>query len=475
MDEALTPDGFDIVIIGGGPAGYVGAIRATQLGAKTALVERDTVGGTCLNRGCIPTKALLEGVSYLRRFQRAKTLGFLVGEASLDYNRLQNWKNETVAALVDGVRGLLADDGVEIIEGTGRLLSPTRIQVTDAASQRTLETGKVVVATGSLPMRPGIPGVGSRRVLNSDEALALEAPPESLAIIGGGVVGVEIATIFAGLGTKVTVFEMITQILPGEDADIAAGLSERLRQSGIDVMTGARVLEIVDGPGMIQVVAAQGGTERRVEAAYVLIATGRRPNVQGLGLEEMGLRLNAGAVAVDETMQTEVPGIYAAGDIVGGLMLAHVASRQGIVAVENALGQRAIMRYAGVPRCIYTFPEVASVGLTDKQAIEQGYEVCTGISEFLANGRSRVAGETEGFVKVVVDRQYDELLGVHILGPHATELIGQASLALTAELSAEMVRANIAAHPTFSEALSEALADSAARAIHVPRWSASSY
>ncbi|MDO8690583.1 MAG: dihydrolipoyl dehydrogenase [Dehalococcoidia bacterium] len=464
-------DEYDVAVIGGGPGGYVAAIRAAQLGASTALIEKDRIGGVCLNRGCIPTKALLQGVSYLGAVERGRNYGLVVGDVSLDYGKLQRTKANVVNSLVDDVTNLLIDDGVEIIEGIGRLTSAGQVEVTSQGGIRTLGARKVILATGSAPARPPIPGVDSPRVLTSDQVLALETLPHSLAVIGGGVVGVEIATIFARLGVEVSIVEMMSQVLPGEDAEIAAELSRLLGKMGIQVLVGAKVEGIrTDSRDLAQVMVSTGGAERRLEAEYVLVAAGRKPALGGLGLEEAGIEVISGAIKVNRQMETSVHGIYAVGDAVGGIMLAHVASREGIVAVENALGHDAAIDYRGIPRCVYTIPEVAAAGLTEQQALQEGYDVAAGRFEFRANGRARIAGETDGFVKVVVDRKYGEVLGVHILGPHATELIGQATLAIKAELSADVVRSNLAAHPTLSEALAEALEDTAGRAIHVPLW-----
>lgn len=464
-------DEYDVAVIGGGPGGYVAAIRAAQLGACTVLIEKDRIGGVCLNRGCIPTKTLLQGVSYLDVVERARNYGLAVGEVTFDYAKLQRAKAHVVDSLVDDVTNLLIDDGVEIIEGTARLTSPGRIEVASRGLTRSLGAKKIILATGSTPAIPSIPGVDSARVLTSDRVLSLEAPPRSLAIIGGGVVGVEIATIFARLGVEVSIVEMMPQVLPGEDTEIAAELSRLLRKRGIQVLVNAKVEEIRQAPGDVDpVVVWIEGTERRIEAEKVLIAAGRKPALDGLGLPEAGIKVSAGAIRVNRQMETSQPGVYAVGDAVGGIMLAHVASREGIVAAENALGHEATIDYRGIPRCVYTIPEVASAGLTEQQAIDGGHDVAVGKFEFKANGRARIAGEAEGFVKVVVDRQYGEVLGVHILGPHATELIGQATLAIKAELTADVFRSNLAAHPSLSEALAEALEDVIGRAVHVPIW-----
>jgi dihydrolipoamide dehydrogenase len=292
-----------------------------------------------------------------------------------------------------------------------------------------------------------------------------------MAIIGGGVIGVEMATVFAKLGVRVTIFEMMPQIIPGEDAQIATALSKSLRSIGIDITTDARVHEILEGTQGVEVVAISKDGERRISAECVLNAVGREPRTQELGLEELSVKLTNQAIVVDNKMESTVPGIFAIGDAVAGMMYAHVASREGMVAVENALGRNASMEYRTIPRCIYTTPEVASVGLTEQQAIEEGYDIEVGKFDFLANARAKITEETEGFAKVIVDQQYREVLGVHIIGPCATELIAQPVLACKAELSAEVVRANIVAHPTFSEAIFEAFEDVAGQAIHIPPWS----
>lgn len=465
-------DKFDIVIIGGGPGGYVAAIRARQLGATTALVEKKSIGGTCLNQGCIPTKALLQGVSYLDQVERGRKFGLVVGEASIDYGKLQARKEEVVHSLVDDVQSLLADDGVEIIEGVAQPESATRVQVTQSdAGARTLEVGKIIIATGSVPSRPRIPGSDSPLVLTSDDALVLRELPTSLVIVGGGVIGVEMATIFAKLGVKVSIVEMMPQILPGEDAEVAAALAKSLGKLGIEILVAAKVSEIrAEAASGARVLVEAAGSQRELAGDRVLMAVGRRPVTEGLRLEELGIKLSSGAIAVNRQMETSRPGVYAVGDVVGGVMLAHVASREGVVAVENALGHQAMMDYRAIPRCIYTFPEVASVGIDEQKATDEGYNVAVGRFGFLANGRAKISGETAGFVKVVAEKDYGEVLGVHIVGPHATELIGPAVLAIKAELSTELVRASIAPHPTLSEALAEAFEDVVGQAIHIPSW-----
>jgi dihydrolipoamide dehydrogenase len=465
-------DRFDVVVIGGGPGGYVAAIRATQLGAATALIEKARIGGTCLNKGCIPTKALLQGASFLDQLEYARQFGISCDEVEIDFGRLQARKDEIVSSLRNDLSGLLADDGVEVIEGIAQLQSATRVQVTQGdRGTRALEAEKIVIATGSVPFRPRIPGVDSPLVLTSDEALELRDLPSSLVIVGGGVIGVEFATIFARLGANVTIVEMMPQILPGEDTEVAAALAKTLGKLGIEMLVSAKVSEIRSVVNSeARVIVEVNGSQRELIGERVLMAVGRRPLTDGLRLEELGVKLSSSAIVVNRQMETSLPGVYAIGDVVGGLMLAHVASREGIVAVENALGHQASMDYRAIPRCIYTLPEVAAVGIDERKAADEGYNVTVGRFGFLANGRAKITGETDGIAKVVVDKDYGEVLGVHIFGPHATELIGPAVLAIQAELSAELVRSAIAPHPTLSETLAEAFDDAFGQAIHIPKW-----
>ena len=460
----------DVVVIGGGPGGYVAAIRAAQLGASVGLVEKDTLGGTCVNRGCIPTKALLRGVELLHLVRSAPDYGINVGEASLDFARLMARKREVVDRLVSGVGVLMRSNAIEVFQGKGRLVSATRIEVESATGQgQEIEAGKVILAPGSSPAPLPLRGAEGGGVITSDAALEFAELPHSLVVIGGGVVGVELAAIFAGLGVAVTVVEIMPRLIPNEDDEFGLMLEEVLKREGIEVLTGARVEGIEDeGGGGKAVLVSAGADKKRLVGQWVLVAVGRKANLDGIGLEEVGVKVESGYIAVDGGMHTSVPGIYAVGDAVGGFLLAHVASAEGRVAAENALGQGSAMDYRAVPRCIYTLPELAAVGLGEEEAKEQGYRVRVSRFPFSANARATVLGQGEGVVKFVCDATSAEVLGVHIIGPGATELIAEAALAMKMEGTAQEIFSTLHPHPTLSEAVMEAALGAEGAALHIP-------
>jgi len=460
----------EIVIIGGGPGGYVAAIRAAQLGAKVTLIEKDELGGTCTNWGCIPTKALLRGVELLESLEGVKDFGIQVGQVAVDFSKLMARKDRAVKTLVSGVGGLMKSNGIEVIKGKARLISPQKIEVVDEKQQKvTYQARKIIIATGSVSADLPIPGAKLAGVIDSDGALQLTNIPESMVIIGAGPIGLEFGTIFAALGTKVTILEMLPQILPSEDPEVASALDKSLKRFKILTLAGCRVKEITTGSeGKKKVVALTGEGEKAFEAQYVLVAVGRKPNIEGLGLQEVGVRFSKKGIEVNEKMETSIPGVYAIGDVTGQWLLAHFASAQGEVAAENAMGHEVLMDSRVVPRCVYTLPEVAAVGLTEKQAQEAGYELKVGRFPFAANGKATVIGERNGFVKMVAETKYDEILGVHIFGPHATDLIGEAVLAMRLEGTAEDIAQTIHPHPTLTEAMKEAALDVDGRAVHIP-------
>lgn len=460
----------NMVIIGGGPGGYVAAIRAAQLGGKVTLIEKDELGGTCLNRGCIPTKAMLRAAELLDLMETSKDFGIHTGEISVDFAKILARKDRAVKTLVSGVSGLMKSNGVEVIKGKARLISPKEIEVLDEKQQKVVyQAKKIILATGSISADLPIPGAKIPGVINSDEALQLTKVPESMVIIGGGPIGLEFGTIFAKLGTKVTILEMLPQILPGEDAEVASSLDKSLRSSKIQILTNSQVKGIFEGSaGKKKVVATTGEGEKAFEAQYVLMAVGRRPNIEGLGLEEAGVHFTPKGVEVNEKMETNVSDVYAIGDVTGQWLLAHFASAQGGVAAENAMGQEVRMDRRHVPRCVYTLPEVASVGLTEKQAKDAGYELKVGKFPFAANGKATIIGERNGFVKIVAGAEYGEILGVHIFGPQATDLIAEGVLAMHLEATALDMARSIHPHPTLSEAMMEAALDVEGVAVHFP-------
>ncbi|MFQ5867184.1 MAG: dihydrolipoyl dehydrogenase [bacterium] len=462
---------YDIAIIGAGPGGYVAAIRASQLGGKVVVIEKGELGGTCVNRGCIPTKTLLASAQVLDSVKKGGEFGINSGEVSVDFSKICRRKEKIVKQLVSGIGQLFKSYVVEVIKGKGRLTERIKdnlveIEVEkDDGSVEKLMAKKLIIATGSIPAQiPGI-SIDERDVMTSNQALELEEIPSSLLIVGGGVIGVEFASIFNSLGSKVTIVELLPRIIPTEDGEISEELKKFLVRSGIEVNTGVKVKEIVSDNGKKKVVIETPQGKKEKIAQKVLIATGRKPYTEGLGLEKTGIGLEKGRILVNERMETNLRGIFAIGDVVGGVLLAHVASGEGIVASENAMGNRLRIDYRVIPNCIYSIPEVASVGLSEEKAREMGYEVAVGRFPFLASARATILGERAGMVKIVADRKTDEILGVHIVGPDATELIAEASVAIKARVTTKDLERMIHGHPTLSEAIFEAAHDVQGEAI----------
>ena len=457
----------DVAIIGGGPGGYVAALRAAQLGAKTVLIEKNKVGGVCLNEGCIPTKALLHTASVMKTVREARTFGVKVGKPRLDWATAQARKQKVVDQLVGGVQMLLERAGVEVIKGQARFTSPYALEVDSAGP---VEGEKFIIATGSSSITLPIPGLEGPDVLDSSGALALAELPQSILVIGGGAIGVEFASLFNALGVKVCLVEMLSRLLPGLDHDLGGALEWIFSERGIEVHTSAKVTAVEKSTaGLVAKVATADG-EREIETQKILSAAGRRPNVEELGLEAAGVRYDRkGAIAVDERMCTNVPHIYAAGDVLGKAMLAHVAFHEGKVAAENALGRESHMSYKAVPNCIFTDPEIASVGLSEEEARQKGYEVRVGRFPFNGNGKALIEGHAEGFVKVVSEARYGEILGLHVVGPHASDLILEGGLALTLEATVAEIEHTIHPHPTLGEAIAEAVLDVEKRPLHLPQ------
>jgi dihydrolipoamide dehydrogenase len=457
-----------VVVIGAGPGGYVAAIRAAQLGLKTALVERENVGGVCLNWGCIPTKALLRNAEVWSLFQRAKEFGITVEGLSYDFSQAVKRSRQVAKRLVKGVEFLLEKNGVEVIRGEGRLAAVDTVLIEPEG--RELKADQVIVATGSRPkILPGME-VDGQWVITSRQALEMVDVPESLIIIGAGAIGVEFASIYQPYGCQVTLVEMLPQVLPLEDAEIAKILARSLAKEGIRVMTGTRVEGVeVKGDGVEVRVSSEKG-EETLRAERTLVAIGRAPNSQNLGLEALGVAIERGFIHVNRQMETNVPGIYAIGDVAGPPLLAHKAMAEGVVAAEVIAGLDTDgVDYTSVPSGTYCRPQVASIGLTEAQAKEQGNRVKVGRFPFRANGRALAGGDYEGLVKLVVDARYGEILGAHVIGPEATEIIHEIALAKSAELTPSEMAEAIHAHPTLSEALGEAALDVEGQAIHLYR------
>ncbi len=455
----------DLVVIGGGPGGYVAAIRASQLGMSVSLVEKDRLGGTCLNRGCIPTKAYYQNASVLRTLDRLQNLNAAAEQISFDMAGAHNRKNRIVSGLVSGIEKLLQANKVEVIAGEAFINGPGSVRV----NNKEIKAKKVLIATGSYPARPPIPGVGLPDVITSDEMLELTAVPSRLAIIGGGVIGLEFACIFHAFGSQVTVFESQPDILGTADREIVKRMSVFLKKQKIKVMTGTEVKGIEKVSDGLLVTAAGKKGELSCTVDKVLIAVGRKPCSQGIGLEELGVVCNSGFIKVNENYETSVPGIYAVGDVIGGQMLAHLASSEGIAAVERMAGLDSSVDYDAVPSCVFTFPEIAAVGLTQEEMEKGGIDVRIGKFPFSANGKAAAMGESDGLVKVVADTD-DIIRGVHIVGLHASDLIQEAAVIVRNKMKLEAVVSTIHPHPTLGEAFHEAVLDAAGRAIHlVPR------
>ena len=460
----------DVCIIGTGPGGYVAAIRAAQLGLKVAVVEREDLGGVCLNRGCIPTKAMLRSAELMETIQHGADFGILVDNVRLDFAKVNARRDKVVKQLVGGIGGLLQSQGVQVVKGSGRFAERGKVVVT-GATEATINAKNVVIATGSLPARVPISGADGSNIIDSDGALALREVPPSLLVIGGGAVGSEWANIFAAFGTKVTLVEMLPTLLPLEDEDMGKTLERSFTRKGITVHTEARLEEIADGDGKkVGTLTLKNGKQEQISADSVLIGVGRKPNTEGLALDALGIETDRrGFIQVDEHLRTNVPNVYAIGDVTGKQLLAHLASHQGITAVENIAGEDKVMDYKVVPSCTYTHPEVASVGLSEKRAREQGYDVRVGKFPFSASGRAMTYGETDGLVKVVAEGKYGELLGVHIIGPTASDMIPEAALGIRLEATLDDIIGTIHPHPTLSESVMEAAWAAAGGAIHLPK------
>jgi dihydrolipoamide dehydrogenase len=467
---------YDVVVIGSGTGGYVAAIRAAQLGLRTAVVERAPVlGGTCLNWGCIPTKALLEHAHALKVAQNWQEWGLTIGQAviGIDMAQVQSRKDKIVKGLTGGIELLFKKNKIDWIKGTGRLAGKGQVEVVDGDKQTLAARKEVIVATGSQPRSVAGIEIDRKRIITSDEAIGLKAIPKSIVIIGSGAVGVEFGSIFRRFGSEVTIIELLPRIVPLEDEAVSAELERAFRKQGIKVLTGTRVTRATTGPAGVEIDAQMpDARSASLKAEYLLVATGRGPVTSGLGAEEVGLRLEHGYVHVDREFRTNVPGISAIGDVItfdtpGHPQLAHLSSAEGIVLAERIAGaEHGRINYDQVPGCTYCDPEIGSVGLTETDAQQRGYEVKTGSFRFGVLGRARIAGETEGFVKIVFDKKYDEILGVHMIGPRSTELVAEATLALRLECTVEELLRTIHAHPTMSEAVGEAAHAAHGAAIH---------
>jgi dihydrolipoamide dehydrogenase len=465
----LAEQNFDLVVIGSGPGGYVAGIRAGQLGMKVAVVEKDPfIGGTCTHRGCIPTKALLQNADVLEKIRKAQEFGITVGDVQLDFKVAQDRKQSVVDKNAKGIEFLFRKNKVERVTGFGRLAGNGVVEVTgDSPEPERLKAKNIILAMGSVPKDlPHIKADG-KRIINSDHILKLTEVPKSMLVIGAGAVGCEFASIFHRFGTKVWIVEVMPQLLPIEDDEIAKEFTRVFKKKGIDVFTDAKVESCeVTETGVKSTITVKG-KQQVIESELVLSATGRRALTENCGLEKTKVAMDRGYVQVDGYMRTGEPNVYAIGDIVPTPALAHCASAEGILAVEHMAGLEVRpINYDHVPNATYTDPEVASVGLTEKKAKERGYDVKVGKFPFTANSKARIIGESGGLVKIVSDKKYDEVLGVHLVGPHATDLIAEACAALELEATTESIAKTIHAHPTLSEAIMEAAEDALGHSIH---------
>lgn len=461
--EAASDDAYDVVVLGGGPAGYVAAIKAAQLGGKIAIVEKIRVGGTCLNRGCIPTKTYVKNAEILEHVKHAKDRGILFADSAfdLDMDKIVGYKDQVVTTLTSGVAGLLTSYGVKQYNDLGVITKDKKIRLT---SGEELETKKIIWAGGSQVAQIPIPGIDHERVLTSDTILDLKEVPESMIVIGGGVIGCEMAEIFNAYGTKITIVELAEELLPMMEVEISKALRAQFEKKGITILTGRKV-EKFEGEADQVTVTIDGGDTIVGERA--LVSIGRVPDLSGLG--ELELEMNRGRVVVDDRMETSVKGIYAPGDINGRHMLAHAAFKMGEVAAANALGHDELVDLSIVPSAVYLLPEIGAVGLTEAEAKKKYGEVLVGKFPFAGNGRALASGELVGMIKVIVEPKYFELVGTHIYGPCAAEMINEAAALMAAEVPADIIADTIHGHPTYSEAFMEACADALKRCIHLPK------
>jgi dihydrolipoamide dehydrogenase len=476
MASMSSDNTYDVIVIGSGTGGYVAAIRAAQLGLRTAVVERaPALGGTCLNWGCIPTKALLEHAHALKIAQDWKEWGLTIGQAAvgIDMGQVQARKDKIVKGLTGGIELLFKKNKIDWVKGSGRLAGSGRVEITDGQKGTLTAQKQIVVATGSQPR--SVPGIelDRKRIITSDEAIGLKDVPKSIVILGSGAVGVEFASIFRRFGSEVTIVELLPRLVPVEDEAVSAELEKSFKKQGIKVLTGTKVTSAsAGGDGVDLVAEIPDGSTTKLKGEYLLVATGRGPVIDGLGAEEAGLRLERGYVHVNQRFETSVPAISAIGDVItfdaaGHPQLAHLSSAEGIALAERIAGREfRPINYDQVPGCTYCDPEIGSVGLTEKEARARGYDVRIGSFKFGVLGRARIANEIEGFVKIVAEKKYDEILGVHMIGPRATELVAEATLALRLECTVEELIRTIHAHPTMSEAVGEAAHAAHGAAIH---------
>jgi dihydrolipoamide dehydrogenase len=457
---------YDLIVVGGGPGGYVAAIRGAQLGMKVACVEKESaLGGTCLRVGCIPSKALLDSSELYDQIRhKAETHGLQVGDVSVDVARMLKRKDDVVTSLTRGVESLFKKNKVTWARGFGRLAGPDSVEVEGSEGKQTLRAKNIILASGSVPVELPFLKFDHERIIDSTGALAIPQVPEHLVVVGGGVIGLELGSVWLRLGAKVTILEAMPTILPGMDGEVVKQADRIFRKQGFDIRTGARVSG-AERKGEKVIVSVEGAEP--IEADYLLVSVGRRAYTEGMGFEENGIRLQRGVIQVDERYHTGVANIYAIGDAIGGRMLAHKAEEEGVAAAEFIAGRHGHVNYDAVANVVYTWPEIASVGASEEELKERGIEYRSGKFPWAGNGRAKAMAEAEGFVKVLADAKTDRLLGLHILGPRASDIIAEAALAMEFEGSAEDIARTVHAHPTLPEAVKEAAMAVAGRAIHI--------
>lgn len=458
---------YDLVILGGGTGGYVAAIRASQLGMKVAVVEKDRLGGTCLHRGCIPSKALLRSAEVYRQSERAGEFGVETSNVTLNFLKVQDRKSKIIERLHTGVQGLMRKSQIDVYKGIGRILGPSifspmpgtiSVEYEDGSENTMLIPKNVLIATGSRPQTLPQLEVDGRFVLTSDEALEMDELPKSIVIVGGGVIGIEWASMLADFGVEVTVVEFLSQILPTEDRDIAREVTRQLKKKGVNILTNTEILpETLKKDNGILIEAKTSDETISLEAEKLLVSVGRKANIENIGLNNTKIIVENGFIKTNEWYQTKESHIYAIGDVIGGMQLAHVASHEGIVAVEHMAGKQSFpINYSHVPSCVYSHPEVARVGLTEEEAREFGYSIKVGKFSFQAIGKALVFGDTNGFVKIITDEKTEDVLGIHMVGPHVTDMISEAGLAKVLDATAWEISKTIHPHPSLSEIFGEA-------------------
>lgn len=460
---------YDVVILGSGPGGYVTAIRASQLGLKVAVVEKENLGGVCLNWGCIPTKALLKSAQVFQYIQHAEDYGIKVGKADADFGAVIARSRGVADGMSKGVQFLMKKNKIDVINGFGTVKPGKKVEVKDKDGKTSILEGKhIIVATGARARQlPNVP-IDGEKVIDYRKAMVLEKQPKSMVVIGSGAIGVEFAYVYASMGTKVTIVEFMPNIVPVEDEDVSKELAKQYKKLGVEIHTSSSVEKVdISGKGCVSTVKTPKG-EITIESDIVLSAAGIQANIEGIGLEETGIATDKGKILVDQYYQTNVPGYYAIGDVVPGQALAHVASAEGIICVEKIAGHHPQpLNYGNIPGCTYCTPEIASVGLTEKAAKEKGYEIKVGKFPFSASGKAKAAGAPEGFVKVIFDAKYGEWLGCHMIGANVTEIIAEAVVARNLETTGMEVLKSVHPHPTMSEAIMEATAAAYGEVIHL--------